>query len=326
MGYVIENADRVMEKYPEMFLFHHDVLEREKLILPILALIRASPKALSFFLSEQWDPFQLNIRHGSNYTSKFFLDLISEAITDLGRNVLLPENSLVQRVQFNHFEQHVGISNKREAESALLSLELPTFDMIFFDIRYTAMPVCHKGTYHITTENDQQPLGSPLWVEEPSPDSYAVTIRFKDGPLCIIIEQIRNNLDFIQWIKSDDPVAECIYQNLSFRLQNLLYFYPVERGPSKVLIKMVITELNRVIKRVNLADTISKENPSEIHGRPDESTGCFYQNRYHKYCSLLIMNSSMLCHNYPELFIDRAELQPPIELVKELLYEQMEQY
>ena len=133
-----ENERLALTQFPNVFDNHFKVVEQERLILPILALIQCSPETLQNSVFGKWESFKLlcGISHKGNEKSynALFRRLITLAMSDVASTLSIPENKNIKSFGVREIPQKLAIDGNYEKEDALLRISL-TQSMIFTMIR-----------------------------------------------------------------------------------------------------------------------------------------------------------------------------------------------
>lgn len=153
------------KKIEKIIKEHYDNIEENEIILPILALIRISPTALEYFLSD-WKPYI--IEGTTHYTSTgisaiehVLFRLIWDAINDLSIIRDIPQNELVHSALVSGG----GISSSKT--SSLLEITLMDLSKIEYNAGFD-------------TQRDYYGDGENIVEIEINPENCRVNIIFKD--------------------------------------------------------------------------------------------------------------------------------------------------
>lgn len=118
---------------------HYALYEHEKWVLPILALIRASPEALKEFLFGDWGPYGLEPNSSYRFTADgtgcmqySLFRLLFTAIRDLAMTRNIEYDRLVQFVRFRPDFRRYSY-RMREGHSALMEIDLANLMTVSYD-------------------------------------------------------------------------------------------------------------------------------------------------------------------------------------------------
>lgn len=125
-----------LKRYPSGILEHYERVEYERWVLPILALIRASPAALEAFLFGDWKPYGLGpgdcycfTADGGSCMNYPLFTLLFTAVGDLAMVRDVEGDRLVERACF----RPAHVASPEGAGSALLEIDLADWRRVYYD-------------------------------------------------------------------------------------------------------------------------------------------------------------------------------------------------
>lgn len=243
------NRDRLKE-YPRLQSLrsgideHYARYEYERWVLPILALIRASPEALKEFLFGKWKPYGLERKSYYSFTADGtgcmqypLFRLLFTAIRDLAMTRDVESDRLVEFVRFRpDFRQHSY--RMREGHSALMEIDLTNL-----------MTVSYDGSF----DTDHTFYGEDLIVpDEETNFSFqsCVEIRcFYPGGVFFAPDDIPVLDGLFRTLRDGRTLAaRNIFSRLSHPIQNMLKVY-TDEGLEKEswFAGVVLQDLNRLL-------------------------------------------------------------------------------
>ncbi|NLM30999.1 MAG: hypothetical protein GX216_11375 [Methanomicrobiales archaeon] len=228
---------------------HYARYEHEKWVIPILALIRASPEALKGFLFGDWKPYGLEPSESYCFTADGtgcmqypLFQLLFTAIRDIAMIRDVDSDRLVEFVRFRpDFRQHPY--RMREGHSALMEIDLTN-----------RMIVSYDGSF----DTDHTFYGEDLIMpDEETNFSFQslVEIRcFHSGGDFFAPDDIPVLDGLLRTLRDGRTLAaRSIFSRLSHPVQNMLWVY-TDEGLEKEswFAGVVLQDLNRLLIRPDL--------------------------------------------------------------------------
>ena len=229
------NAD-LFEKIPNLqnchsgFENHYKQFQYKNLILPLLSIIQASPKALNEFINGNWDSFNVNFDFNNNMECEFISKLSLIAIKDILNTFQVPKNSIVESAYSGKLPPNAP-SSEYITESLILSL---------------------KHLYEISL-NLKFIISSDHAVDSSIEVINSVNISPKVSFYLLTVNDIIDAKNLIIKLKDeDDPLYAHIRSKLSNPMQNLILYYDTEITPSVEFQKTIVDDLNYALLRGDL--------------------------------------------------------------------------
>lgn len=273
-GYIIRLLDKtkniknlsdqyIENNYASLFEEHYSVFEYEKLILPILALIHTSPRALNEFLNGDWKPFNLmfhNQRDTDN--SEFLTKLMQITLVDAMCTSTIFKKGIVNAFSFNSsvvngfdmfsrtakqndidfVEYKINIRGEYYGELSYKQLRKDEYKPL--SIQMKQIYEFYLSMYYSTNANDDQKKISSSLSLNLIPD---VEFQFFT---------VHNLKDAISLIKKLSDTRNSLYSHirslLSTKMQNIVLYYDVSSEPSIKLKEELLDELSHVMLKPEL--------------------------------------------------------------------------
>lgn len=223
---------------------HYKYWQKEKLILPILALIKASPMALAEFLYGDWKPSGLNSngyiiysQEGNKSLEYPLFRILFIAIGDIALTRSIPGGG-----EDNYFVL-------RPNPNSLLLIPLSNYN-VYFDAGFsTKEDYIAINDEDLIVVPDENYYWIKSWIEiNPTYDAFFLNHN------CI-----RNYEDFIKkLVDKNDKISYCIFNKFSNVMKNILNFIDLQNPIQEELQKKLLYELNLVVLNNNLYEDISK--------------------------------------------------------------------
>lgn len=223
---------------------HYENFQYEKMLLPILAIIQASPSALAEFLYGDWDSFDLYFDWNEKCTDyKLISKLLWIAINDFLIAPQIPANGVVEKVYSRAYPSHnvpseiqYNLRNDCRALSENASSigdisHIPSFLVIRLK---NICDISFNPGFYISTEAQ-----STSWI------TISTNIHPDIALNLLEVDQIRDPKSLISKLKdTKNPIFNHIRSKLSNMMQNIITFYDSKEPPSIELQKMLVDELN----------------------------------------------------------------------------------
>lgn len=298
-------------KYPSVLENQFTTIQREQLILPILALVQSSPMVLAEFFLGTWETFNLpnGLFHWKNesFTNPFFMRFVSLAISDMANTLKIPGNRYVDSFELREFSKQLTLDGEYRKEDGILRIGLTRGYDIYYDMGYSTRDRKHPPSLFPTIEE-----------KKPSPNKFWVKIRVRQvSPFFIRKTEVKDVALLLTLLKANNQLSDHIRGILSNRMQNLILRYE-NNEPSIAFTKFLIEEINRALLREDFFNPkafseikISKKTKDGIDGyshiieTDDGSTGSDYQ-------ILLMRNRYLLDDSFSEAIARFGDVQYPI--------------
>lgn len=235
---------------------HYEKYEYEKVIIPVLSLIHASPMALNDFLNGEWTSFDLFFTdRGDLENSQFLTRLIHIVTIDSLIYPKMPQNGIVQYISKEHvtYPEH----------SQMLSTYKPVIDSQDYNAIYDNL---NNDWYNNMTYSEFENFEpsflniklkqiydlkymlsfKPDSNSKLSIDSYA-KISVRSELDLLKLTHIKDPLSLIDKLKSNDSKFAYIRSMFSTQMQNKVVFIDTNTKPSTTFLKELLQELNNVI-------------------------------------------------------------------------------
>lgn len=296
---VMEKTNKdVFERYPLLksnwsgIKEHYIYWQHENLILPILALIKASPKALAEFLYGDWKPYGSDSNSYVAYSGVKPLEyslfkILFIAISDIALTRSIPGGG----------EDKYAVL--RPNPNSLLSIPLNNYN-VYFDAGFS-------------TKEDYVAISDEDLILVPDKNYYWVKSWIEIDPIydAFFLNHncIGNYEAFIKKLADkNDKISNYIFNKFSNAMKNILYNIYLQNSIPEELQKKLLYELNFVILNNNLYEDISKLTKlSDYSKRKYEA----YKNLLKYYDKTIILydlkelNFSLLEDIFPEQIIKR---------------------
>ena len=240
---LLENRYPLLQNYYSGIVSHYDQFQYEKLLLPILALIQASPSALIEFLCGDWESFECRFDINGKYMDGGLASkLLWLAINDFLSTSQIPANGIVEKVYSRGYPSHNLPSelpnNLWNGWSALCkntsSLEEITQMCSFLVIRLKNIyDISFNPGFYISSEPQ-----SISWI------TISTNIR-PDVFHLLKVDNIKDPKSLIsKLMDTKNSTSNHIRSKMSNIMQNTITFYDSDESPSFEIQKMLIDELN----------------------------------------------------------------------------------
>lgn len=297
---LIEKNRDVFERYPLLKSYRSGIEDYykngqyENLVLPLLALIKASPNALVEFLHGEWKPSESDScsfisysRDGIGLPQYQLFKILFTAISDIALTRSIPGGG----------EDKYAVL--RPNPNSLLSIPLNNYN-VYFDAGFST-----KEDYVAISDEDLilVPDKNYYWVKS------WIEIDPKYDAFFLNHNCIGNYEAFIKkLVDKNDKISNYIFNKFSNAMKNILYNIYLQNSIPEELQKKLLYELNFVILNNNLYEDISKVTIlSDYTKRKYEA----YKNLL-KYCDKTIilydlkeLNLSILVDIFPDQIVKR---------------------
>lgn len=219
---------------------HYEIFQYEKMVLPILALIQASPSALTEFLCGNWDSFDLRFDYSEKCTDyKLISKLLWIAINDFLVTHQIPANGMVERVYSRAYPPHNTSSKISDCWSDLCrnasSLEDIAQMCSFLVIRLKNIyDISFNPGFHISSDSQSTPWSTISKNIRPDLAIHLLKVDHIEKPKSII-SKLKD---------TKNPMFNHIRSKMSNIMQNTIIFYDSDESPSVEFQKMLVDELN----------------------------------------------------------------------------------
>ena len=218
--------------------------EYNVLILPILALIKVSPNACLYFLSQNWQGFTFSVElfYGGQKepSCDLLVNLFFLAINDMTQNPRTPLNSIVSRIHFRDIPRELDSKGNLTTENALAAVYLKNYHTLYYDVGFSTKGVESSGITPIPyQQNAQQSEGLAFWIKTWLKRQYAMWYQEIE---------IKDFLRLIELLQSDDPIGTRLRERFPNRMKNILSAYDKQKIPGEQFKKYLLNELNNVLE------------------------------------------------------------------------------
>lgn len=252
----------IQNNYYNLLKDHYDTFEYEKLILPLLALIQASPLALNEFLNGEWEPFELSFSEWDGAKNNEFLTkFIHIAFLDLVSRPHVLTKGIVDGVSFNSYcpsnanhHEIVGLEDLNKCAECISNLMCEYFEELSYErwniSEGTSLKIRLKQIYELTfylsfnvsTKQDISKISSSFSLDIiPDIDYYLFRIR-----------SLKNPESLISKLRSKDETYNHIRGLLSRKIQNIIMHCDLSTTPSLKLKEDLLKELNFLLLKSEL--------------------------------------------------------------------------
>jgi len=219
---------------------HYEKFQRDHWILPILALIQSSRKALKEFLFGDWKPYE----SASGPTSMDYpiFSFLFTAVYDIATTRYVMNESTIPSFRFRPDFQH---SPSAPTNPALLEIGTNLNLTICYDASFDTEHIFYGAENGDVWENDtEQNYEVRTWIE-----IRALGIRLKK-------ENIRKFPRFIAALQDrSNPVSRRIVERLSHRMQHFILFSHTGENEFPMWGESLLTELDRIFSGPGLYDS-----------------------------------------------------------------------
>ncbi|TQD23563.1 hypothetical protein [Methanolobus vulcani] len=255
--------DYIKNNYKTILDEHETKFEYEKVILPILALIHASPMALNEFLNGNWESSEMEFDPSFGVEQLNKSTLLSKLIQIASINLLMYPKTLTKGIIESAGMEHFNLPNNSHSQSEYYS----KMDVNEYWKIYDQM---HKDWYNNLTYSEIKSY-EPTFLKLKLKQLYEIQYKLSfstdsssnaDAPIYSKID-IRNHPDFdlhflkvgdirdsvgiIEKLRSEERSFVYIMNKFSTRMQNKLKFIDTSTQPSLSFIKEITQELNNVL-------------------------------------------------------------------------------
>ena len=205
---------------------HYDIWQREKIILPLLALCRASPKALFEFIFGEWEYREPKGWYSSDTLGNLdygLFRILFTAISDIAltRYVPVDVENVVMRPPYS----------TPDGQYPLLMIPFRNFITVYYDGGFDTSEI------YIGTDLLKKPDESHYWFK--SSITYGYTLRK---------ENIENYPGFISCLTDrNNKKSRYVFSKLSNQIKNIITCLDLNREFPKKIIEDLVKDLNRLL-------------------------------------------------------------------------------
>lgn len=221
MGAVESLNKQTFERHPWLKQYnsgireHYDRYEYEHWILPILALIRASPAALNMFLFSDWKPYGLDrdsccfTESGSSCMEYPLFSLLFEAVRDL---------AMVRNVEMDRFVNRVSFRPKNvlfpeDTIPALLEIDLENWRAVYYDGSFDTVHDGYGDGFGVVEYPEETNFSFQSWM----------SIRAFPGGVLFTPDNFPAAFGFLRHLWNTNTLSShYIYSQLSHEVQNII--------------------------------------------------------------------------------------------------------
>lgn len=252
----------IQNYYHTLLNEHYDTFEYEKLILPLLALIQASPLALDEFLNGDWEHFEFSLyERGRAENSEFLTKLIHIAFLDLMCRPRVLEKGIVDGVSFNsylpsnvnHYEI-VGLGDHKKYNEYIRNLHNKYYEELSYDrlsiLEGPSLKIRLKQIYELTFY-----LSFNVTTKEAASkisSSYSFNIIPDIEFYFFRTRSLKNSESLISKLRMKEEPYNHIRSLLSRKMQNIIMYCDLSTSPSLKLKEDLLKELNFVLLKSEL--------------------------------------------------------------------------
>lgn len=240
----------IFKRYPLLKLYysgidsHYKYWQKEKLILPILALIKASPMALAEFLYGEWKPYGLDSNEYIVYSQEGNKSLEYHLFRILF--IAIGDIALTRSIPGGGEDNYVVL---RPNPKSLLLIPLSNYYVYFdggFSTKEDYVAISDEDLILVPDENY---YWVKSWIEiNPTYDAFFLNHN------CI-----RNYEDFIKkLVDKNDKIPHYIFNKFSNVMKNILNNIDLQNPMQEELQKKLLYELNLVLTNNNFYEDIGK--------------------------------------------------------------------
>ncbi|AFC99950.1 hypothetical protein Mtc_1197 [Methanocella conradii HZ254] len=237
-----------LEKYPFIRFDssgvkdHYQRYERQKLILPIMALIQVSPCAMAEFINGDWKPLDRTPRfdpEGTGTMEYLLFRLLFKALNDLAATRSIDGEGIARMAWLRKSNNVVS----DDGGDALLTIVLNDGRRLYFD-----------GGFDTDHDMGSRP--------EEDMDYWVRTWTGFDEDLCrgllFKAEDVKDASALIRRLKDPcDRVASHIARKFSFEAQRIISYVDADGTPSPSLVRRLVDEINEVVMGECVYDEIT---------------------------------------------------------------------
>jgi len=279
-----------LNRYPSVIREHYQKFERDKWILPILALIRTSGNALYEFLFGNWKPY--NRAYGTESLDFPIFSFLFTTMKDIAQTRDISDGCEILSVQFRPDFQKSHSSRERPA---LLEIRTTLNLTVCYDASFNTEHIYYGSENGDVWENDtEQNYEVSTWIEISARGTKLKTEDIKDFSVFVL-----NLLD------STNPISRRIVERLSHRMQHLIWAYIPTDNAYPFWGETLLYEIDRILSvpgfydpRVFAQVKLTQEGKSIV-----EKSGTFghidFDSLYHSV--IFDLNRILFEESYPDL-------------------------
>jgi hypothetical protein len=255
--------DYIKNNYKTILEEHEIKFEYEKVILPILALIHASPMALNEFLNGSWESSELEFDTSFGVEQLNKSILLSKLIQVASINLLMYPKTFTKGIIESAGMEHFNLPNHSHSQSEyhskmdvneywkmieqmnddwynnLTYSEIKSYEPTFLKLKLKQLyEIQYKLSFSTdSSSNADAPIYSKIDIRN-HPDFDLYFLKVGD-----VIDYV----DIIEKLRSQERPFAHITNKLSTRMQNKLRFIDTSTQPSLTFLKELTLELNNVL-------------------------------------------------------------------------------
>ena len=220
---------------------HYMKLQKQKWIIPLLALIKSSPMALAEFLYGKWDCFDYDKASYMCYSKEGvdnfrypFFRLLFVAISDIA----LTRDVETTDVQYAEFRS--SSSRRSEKTNYLLRINMKSGLNVYFDGGFdTSHDYIGTESGDVFETPDEQIYWAKAWINYPAGFYSAAFLQSKD---------ITNFEFFVEkLIDENDPMGKFLFDRLANYMKNILLHFSILNEIPDSLKEDILFEINEII-------------------------------------------------------------------------------
>ncbi|MFA4850883.1 MAG: hypothetical protein WC626_14260 [Methanoregula sp.] len=289
-----------LETYRSAIEEHYQRYQRDRWIIPLLALIRASPKALKEFLFGEWKPYGIEgeclcYSEGGSYCMNYpMFTFLFTTINDISRSRLVPSE---RRIPYVRFRPDIRIPEKNISRPALFMIDTNSGFSVCFDASFDTERVYYGAENGDVWENDnEQNYDLTVWLD----------LRFRWQ--AITAKDIPDMDAFIGALQDRrSRVSQYLLSKLSHRLQHIVLFKSEPLDEGSPIHGLLLDEINRILIQPGFfnKDVFSSTRLSDAGKAIGEKTGFCREGLEDAYypSSVLGLNRILLEDSYPGLLL-----------------------
>ena len=236
-----------LTKYYSGINEHYNRHQREKWIIPILALISASPFALKEFLSGNWEPYGSKegsfcySEDGSSCMDFPIFTFLFTAINDISRTRNIPNE---RRIPVVHFRPNLRMPSSRSSGSPLFMIETDLGVNVCFDASFNTERIYFGSENGDIWENDnEQNYQVKIWLDLRAGWQSITQHDIPDMDRFVTVLQDRRS-----------KVSQHLVSKMSNRLQHIIAYQTEPIDEESKIPGILVDELNRILSQKNFYD------------------------------------------------------------------------
>lgn len=223
-----------LDQYRSAIQEHYETFQRDKWILPILALIRSSSDALYEFLFGNWKPYDRV--DGLKSLDFPIFNFLFTTILDIARTRYVPDESAIPSVRFRpDFRRSHSINPHPALLEIRTNLNLTVCYDASFDTEHIFYGAENGDVWETETEQNYE---VSTWIE------------VKARGARIHREDIKDFTGFVSALRdTTNPISRRILERLSHRMQHLIRSYPLTQNEYPSWGDTLLNDLNRILAK-----------------------------------------------------------------------------